>query len=247
MVSKVKEEAQEVFVNQLLDKKIIKGKKVKEAEFEDAIVELFNKHFEVFANCGKQVQHLISLHRLTLADKLLAKLKDLGIASPVISTRPVLYFNKARLAKTEEFYKVPPHQDWRSMQGSLNSMVVWIPLIDVTKDLGALMILPESHKLGLLESRENAWFRQINSIESKEFVSVEVKAGDALFFSAFLVHSSGSNILDKIRWSCHFRYNDLEESTFIKRGYAHPYIYKPIQELITPDFPSMDQIKNAFQ
>ena len=52
--------------------------------------------------------------------------------------------------------------------------------------------------------------------------------------------------MDKPRWSCHFRYNDLEDSTFINRKYAHPYIYKPSEELITKDFPSKEELLEIF-
>ena len=240
------DEAKAIFINQLYYKNIIDCKEISNEEFEKAIVKLFTNFFQLYANCGKQVQHLISLHRLSLNNKIYQKLNLLGQDFPVISTRPVLYFNKAKLAKTEEFYKVPPHQDWRSMQGSINSLVVWVPLIDINEELGALRVVPKSHKSGLLESQENNWFREINNLNEKDFISIEVKKGDALFFSSFLVHSSGNNLLDKIRWSCHFRYNDLAEESFIERGYVHPYIYKPIQELITPSFPTIDQIKKSF-
>lgn len=246
-VGDIKKEAQDIFINQFFDKGIIQSENIDDDEFEKAIVRLFNEHFDVYINCGKQAQHLISLHRLSLDKKLVEKLKELGLEFPVVSTRPVMYFNKFNLAKTEEFYKVPPHQDWRSMQGSLNSMVVWVPLANVPEELGALKIVPRSHKYGLMESRENAWFRQIDKVDQEGFVSVEVESGDALFFSAFLIHSSGNNVLDQIRWSCHFRYNDLNEMTFIQRGYPHPYIYKPAQELITADFPTKSQIEKTFK
>ena len=51
-----------------------------------------------------------------------------------------------------------------------------------------------------------------------EALPVEVDAGDALFFSAFLLHQSGTSVGDAIRWSCHFRYNNLHEPTFVERG-----------------------------
>src|ERR1043166_965013 len=102
-------------------------------------------------------------------------------------------------------------------------------------DLGALEIVPKSHVLGLLESVENDWYRTVEGTADDKYVSVEVKAGDALFFSAFLLHRSGNNITDSVRWSCHFRYNDLAEPTFIERKYPNPYIYKPEQDLITKD------------
>jgi ectoine hydroxylase-related dioxygenase (phytanoyl-CoA dioxygenase family) len=76
--------------------------------------------------------------------------------------------------------------------------------------------------------------------------SVEVERGDALFFSTFLVHQSGTNVTDRIRWSCHFRYNNLSEPTFVARGFPHPYLYRPQPELITADFPSSGQVGRVF-
>ena len=101
------------------------------------------------------------------------------------------------------------------MQGSLNAMVVWIPLVDIDEQLGRLRVVPGSHRAGLCESQPDDWYRHIEGVSDADFVSAEVRAGDALFFSAFLVHASGDNTTDAIRWSCHFRYNDLAETTYI--------------------------------
>ena len=68
----------------------------------------------------------------------------------------------------------------------------------------------------------------------------------ALFFSSLLVHQSGTNMSSSIRWSCHFRYNNLLEPTFIARGYPHPYLYRPQEELITPNFPSLAEVEAVF-
>ena len=121
------------------------------------------------------------------------------------------------------------------MQGSLNAVVIWIPLIDINKDLGALEIMPGSHLRGLRTDHIENGFGMVKLDENEEtkLTSIEVKTGDILLFSSFLIHQSGNNITDKPRWSCHFRYNDLNDSSFIKRKYAHPYIYKPLEELIT--------------
>lgn len=197
-IKEIKKESQAIFIYQMKEKGIIENINVSEKEFEVGMIKLFNGHFEIFANCGKQSQHLIALHRLSLNNKLVKKLEEFGLKKPIISTRPVLYFNKATLAKSEEFFKVPPHQDWRSMQGSINSMIVWIPLCNISEELGALKIIPGSHKSGLLETTENKWFRQIDNNNLKDFISVEVEEGDALFFSSFLVHTSGNNVLEAV-------------------------------------------------
>lgn len=137
------------------------------------------------------------------------------------------------------------------MQGSLDSVVVWLPLIDIGRDLGALEILPGSHKSGLLSADLIDGYGHITEaaaerIDPDDLVSVEVKRGDALFFSTFLLHQSGREIGDAIRWSCHFRYNNLAEPTFVERGYPHPYIYRPAEPLITEGFPTREAVDRLF-
>jgi hypothetical protein len=61
------------------------------------------------------------------------------------------------------------------------------------------------------------------------------------------IHRSGENTSNSIRWSCHFRYNNLCEPTFIQRGFPHSYIYKPQDELITPGFPTAQDVYEAFE
>jgi phytanoyl-CoA hydroxylase len=185
---------------------------------------------------------------LSLNPKFIELIKEIGLKEPNISTRPVLYFNHPKLAKQKVFYKVDAHQDWRSMQGSLNSVVIWVPLIDINKNLGALEVLPGSHLDGLRTDYVDNGFGMVNlsEEEQKKLISVEVNVGDVLLFSSFLIHQSGENITDKPRWSSHFRFNDLSDPTFINRKFAHPYIYKPMEDLITRDFPSKNDIINIF-
>jgi hypothetical protein len=245
-VGQLREDAKQVFIRQMRARQLLTSRQPTEHEFEAAMAEYFRQDLEGFINCGKTCQHLISLHRLALSPKLIAQLKALGVQAPVICTRPVIYFNSRHLAVSEAYYKTPPHQDWRSMQGSLNALVVWVPLMDIDQRLGALQVVPGSHRLGLLPSEPDPWYRRVKDAEQFTYLSVEVKAGDALFFSAFLLHRSGDNITNSIRWSCHFRYNDLSEQTFIDRKYPHPYIYKPQQELITENFPTPEQLQIIF-
>lgn len=133
------------------------------------------------------------------------------------------------------------------MQGSLDSVVVWVPLADVDVKLGALEVVPGSHKLGLLTTEVVNSFGKVDRFDDGDFISVEARQGDVLFFSSFLVHRSGVNTTDSIRWSCHFRYNNLSEETFIERGYPHPYLYKPQEELITADFPDTERLAKLFR
>ena len=246
-VERVRNDAKNVFLAQLLRHGILTGSNPTETEFEVALFEYFERDLQEFMNCGKQIQHLVSLHRLSLDQRIEQVLREtLGLKVPNISTRPVLYFNSRLLAKEEVYWRVFPHQDWRSMQGSLDSIVVWVPLADVDVKLGALEVVPGSHKLGLMTSEVVNSFGKVDRFNDNDFVSVEATQGDVLFFSSFLVHRSGVNVTDSIRWSCHFRYNNLAEQTFIERGYPHAYIYKPQEELITAGFPSEELLGNFF-
>lgn len=245
-VTRIREEAKEVFLRQMRHRGYLPAARPTEAEFEAAMARFFQADFTSFTNCGKVCQHLVSLHRLALAPRLLGRLRELGVEVPTLCTRPVLYFNTRKLARSEVYYKTPPHQDWRSMQGSLNAVVVWVPLMDIDESLGALRIVPGSHRGGLYDSQPDEWYRSIPGLNPEEFVSVPVQTGDALFFSAFLVHASGDNVTDAIRWSCHFRYNDLADPTYVARGFPVPYTYKPQQELITPQFPQPELLRRLF-
>lgn len=250
-VNAVLQDAKNIFLRQFIEKGYTPEctlESLPEAQFNIFLYRLFEEDFECLSNCGKQAQHLISLHSLSLHEKIIGLLHEMGLAAPVISTRPVLFFNHPKLAKQKVFYKVDAHQDWRSMQGSLNAVVIWIPLIDINAELGALEILPGSHHDGLRTDHIEQGFGMVSltDAEKNRMLSVEVKTGDALLFSSFLIHQSGENISAGPRWSCHFRYNDLEDATFRKRKFAHAYIYKPMEELITKDFPDKNDLSKIY-
>jgi hypothetical protein len=242
-------EARQVFCQQLIARGILQAAPESDEQIDEAMAELFQRDLPVFMNCGKQAQHLISLHRLALDERLVDLVKQVGIEWPNICTRPVLYFNSPRLAKSEVYWRVFPHQDWRSMQGSLDSVVIWLPLIDLPPELGPLEVLPGSHLDGLVTRDVVNGFGKVDDryLDGKRFESLPCSVGEVVLFSSFLIHRSGTNSAPAIRWSCHFRYNNLAEPTFVERGYPHPYLYKPSDELLTADFPQQGQVLNMFR
>lgn len=246
-VEALRRDAMRVFDYQLEARGMREQASQSERDWEQSLFHFFRDDVARFANCGKQIQHLISLHRLSLDPRIVDVLHGLGVSVPNICTRPVLFFNSRRLATKEVYWRVFAHQDWRSMQGSLNSIVVWVPLHDIDRHLGALEVVPESHRLGLLATEVVERFGKVDRFADGDFHSIEAAQGDVLVFSSFLVHRSGTNSTDSIRWSCHFRYNDLAEPSFIERGYPHTYIYHPVDELLTPGFPSAAEVRRLFE
>jgi ectoine hydroxylase-related dioxygenase (phytanoyl-CoA dioxygenase family) len=246
-IQNITNQAQNIYKTQMMKLNLISSLNINNQEFEDNIKILFKNNFDTFLNCGKQCQHIIDLWKLSLDDKIINIIKFLGIKNPNISTRPVLFSNSKYISKTDMNHTVPPHQDWASMQGSINSIVCWIPLVDINQNLGSIALVPASHKLGLLSNEKKDSFGLVDNFNDDDFKSCDVKQGDAIFFSSFLVHKSGDNITSNIRWSTHFRYNDLDEKTFVENGYPHAYIYKPKDELLVPNFDTKKAANNYFE
>jgi len=223
----LREEAQQIFYNVCEDKKYT-------GDLLDKMKLLFTFDINAFQNCGKQAQHLVNLWKLSLQDRVIRTLHAVGLRFPNICTRPVLYFNHPDLAVKKLYHTVDAHQDWRSMQGSSNACVLWVPLVKMTKEIGCLQVLPKSHVHGLRTTSIDGGFGMVNltAEEEEKMENVELEVGDALLFHSLLIHRSGNHTNNDIRWSCHFRYNDLEDKEFIRRGYVHPYIYRPVDELL---------------
>jgi ectoine hydroxylase-related dioxygenase (phytanoyl-CoA dioxygenase family) len=98
-----------------------------------------------------------------------------------------------------------------------NGLVVWIPLSDITVELGPLQICPKSHLEGVLKVVKNTNLPSSVStvsideikpenIEKYSIMHVEIKKGDALFFDTNLFHKSGVNTSNRFRLSCQTRY-----------------------------------------
>lgn len=249
-INQIRDAAKQTFDIQMQHHHISDGNFDNEVDFEQKLFQLFNTQYDAFLGAAKASQHILPLQKLGLDDRLINAVHDVGVENPIVCVKPIIYFNSPHLAKIEGHYKTPAHQDWRSMQGSLDSVIVWVALCDIDISLGALEIIPGSHLWGLQDTVEDSWYRTLESgcYKESDFVPVEVKAGDALVFSSFLVHRSGNNVTNHIRWSVHCRYNNLNEATFIERGFPHPYVvYRPNQDLLTPDFPSKNQLESTFK
>jgi ectoine hydroxylase-related dioxygenase (phytanoyl-CoA dioxygenase family) len=191
------------------------------------MIRLFEDHEETFINCGKIIQAgLIELYELPTNPKLINVIKELGLEFPNLCTRPVLYFNHPNLAKNEVYYKTPPHQDYPSMLSSSDSIVVWVPLVDVDEHNGSIILWPKSHINGVLPYEVVGGFASVEV--SGKTIQPKMSVGDIAIFSTFLVHSSGNITNNTIRWSCHYRYTNMYDNDFIERGFPNPYIYKPI-------------------
>ena len=101
--------------------------------------------------------------------------------------------------------------------------------------------------IGLLDSTGVSYEGAINNdFPDEKYIEQKMEVGDLLVFSSMLVHRSGDNVTDNIRWSIQLRYNNLADKTYIERGFPQAYIYKPQDEIITPNFPRKEHLAEIF-
>ncbi len=102
-------------------------------------------------------------------------------------------------------------------------LTVWFSLQDTPIDKGPLMVVPGSHKSGLLPHCPNymgnsplfAGGTQVpeDLFAAEDAIPLPVKRGDAIFMHKQTVHGSYPNVSDDVRWSFDLRYNPTDQPT----------------------------------
>ena len=155
------------------------------------------------------------IYSLASQKKLIQMYKKLGVKYPHYGTRPITRVDLPQDVKHSFF---DAHQDFPYNNHSKNSMVVWIPFMNTSYKEGCLEVSPKSHILKkVFEQKKNS--KLIKNISNFKFTKIKVKLGEALIFSEFLVHRSGINRSNKIRFSLQLRVTDLLSKEYMKRYY----------------------------
>jgi len=193
--------------------------------------DLYQHDRQLFINCCKICHDLPSIWQMGSNPAMIKFVQNLGLKQPVITMKPVLLFSCESLASDEFYWKALPHQEWFATRGSLNSIVVWIPLCDIQQKLGYLEIVPNSHTIGLLEHeiKEPAIRITDEHLQNITFQPIPMCYGQILAFSSFLIHRSGVNQkTNEVRLTVSYRFDDATDPTFLKRGYFRPFNYNRV-------------------
>lgn len=95
-----------------------------------------------------------------------------------------------------------PHQDWNIVdEEQYRSFNIWVPLVDLHEQNGAIKILPKSHRWlkSYRSANINSAFGEVNDVLWKELISLFMKKGEALIYDHRLLHASAENHTDEIR------------------------------------------------
>lgn len=117
---------------------------------------------------------------------------------------------------------VPFHQDFISRPDEPIKHVAWMAIDRVTRESGALKVIPGSHRQGFLP-----WIRvrgethhdriREGDVPRGSIVHVELEPGDVLIFNQLLVHGSDEMHTDSLRLVYRVSYQGIEE-IFVPRG-----------------------------
>lgn len=157
----------------------------------------------------------------------------------------ILFVMSEELRIRDGYFGLNPHQDFPSVQGSLDGMVVWVPLVDVGKDNFTMEVIPGSHRLGLVRNvnhTRNGW-EIASECREDAFLPVEAVVGDVVFMSVFTIHRSSSRGLpNRLRLALSTRFDNGSEPTFIDRCYPTAYVRTVHRDQYFEDFPKAEQI-----
>lgn len=194
-------------------------------EFHELMLKIKKNDPKIFSKIYDTMQVSIPLFSLTTQKNIsnmaahLLSVKSHDLAATGFMLRMDVPFdskNKLNWHQDNAYYK-------QNLDGN-NGLVVWIPMHDVDIENGTVMAIEGSHELGLITPKRK---EKINYVTSEQFVvpddyinhskqiNVVAKQKDIAFFNMNLIHRSGDNTSDKIRFVAGVRYHKMISDDFV--------------------------------
>lgn len=101
--------------------------------------------------------------------------------------------------------KLQPHQDWNIVdETEFRSFNLWVPLVDLSEENGAIEVLPKSHEWirGYRHSSIDCAYRKVHELVWENMKPLYMKSGEALIYDHSLLHASKANKTDEKRTAC---------------------------------------------
>ena len=212
------------------------------------LTQLLNLDKDAYIASLKLCANLFSVMALLMTKRVVDVIKSFGLQLPVLQSHPVLHFMAGDLKIPGGYHGIGVHQDWASLQGSLDTIIVWIPFMDVNQSNFPVEFIPGSHLGGLYPGKISEHLYEIdpNFYNEKDFVPTLMSFGDVLFMSSFLLHRTSQAASTGLRIACTIRYENACEHTYVDRVYPHAQKRSVNRELIYTDFPRAEHIKEIF-
>lgn len=131
----------------------------------------------------------------------------------------------------EDCYRAEWHQEYPAQLRSLDGLVFWSPLVEMTEDLGPVRFCLGSHHAGLQpvtasgasNGRTGAYALRLRDearlLGQYPQVAPLLAPGDLVAVDFLTLHASGYNTSDRARWSLQFRYFNFSDPTGMRHGW----------------------------
>lgn len=250
LIDVVEAEAAQLFLKQIEYIKGAKGDGLDGLGLFQLMKILFNLDQTRYLSCLRLMPRLYSLQMLMMHPNVLKYINNLGISLPVMQSRIVFHVMSHQLKFQNGYFGFDAHQDWPSIQSSLDMVVVWIPLVDVDSELFPLEVIPGSHLKGLCSGSVAEHITAIDQSQyaDTDFLKLPARRGDVVFMSGFTIHRSSREGRDEdVRLASSCRYENAMEEFAIAHSY--PYCQSNVvkRDLIVDAFPSREQIEKTFR
>ncbi|WAJ71054.1 phytanoyl-CoA dioxygenase family protein [Catenovulum adriaticum] len=193
-----------------------------------ALYELNSKLFQMVVDASS---NNVCMHRLINSESVLthaANLIGTKQLGDLILTQPRLRVDLPdEYASNKKKIHLGFHQEsgyFKMNVSHSTGIVLWIPIFDCSQAEGALKVLQSSHKNGQVEHQ--TWYEDpVNFKHKRASVptditeqyteeTLEAQSGDIAFQKFHLIHRSGDNISNKVRYTIVARYSDGRAEDF---------------------------------
>ena len=216
---------------------------------EEALKKVFLSSKERYLQVLRTFAKSATLQKLFLSNDLMEIIKTIGIHVPTMPTQPVTHVCSIDLLIEGNEVGIDSHQDWPSIQGSLDSVVVWTPFTIIDEKSYPIQVLPKSHLSGVREAKikKNGSMIELSEEEENSVIDVLCSPGDAVIFSTFVVHKTKNckKNDEKFRFATSTRFDNALEKSFVERNF--PCAYKRTVERNLESIPSKEQINLIFE
>ncbi|MBC3880286.1 phytanoyl-CoA dioxygenase family protein [Undibacterium sp. LX40W] len=213
---------------------------------------LFHKNLSQYKKTVSALWRKLDVYQLMHHEKIIQFLRDQFVWSDIfVPGGQIVLIMSHELRIQDGYFGISAHQDFPSVQGSLDGVVVWLPLVKVDSSNFPLEVIPGSHMQGLIPtiSDEKAqWQLDPKHYREDQFVKLEAEPGDVVFMSLFTVHRSAiDGEKNRLRVALSTRFDNGDESSFVDRIYPSAYNRSVTRAPIRTDFPVPDQVRRVFK
>jgi hypothetical protein len=184
--------------------------------FHDAMIELRKRSPKAFGQIYDRIQTNSVVYSIALKPEITQMAADLLSEDPMCLSASGILLRMDPPQDTRNVLSWHQDQSYMPVNGNgLNGLVVWIPLQDVSERNGTIRVRVGSHKTGHIKvslvapeaGRSEQYSIPEAAMENYIERAIDAKAGDAVVMPMNLVHASGQNTSDRIRFTLIVRFH----------------------------------------